>query len=71
MNMQNIEYVLYGVKIGEPRDYMADLLFVNNTPIDINNPKLIELAKKKGYDRLRTSKVVLTQEPPNFINTIK
>jgi len=69
MNMQKIEYVFYGVKIGEP-DYMETRLFVDDAPIDISNPKLIELAKQKGYDRLRVSKVDLTQKP-NFINTIQ
>ena len=66
--MKKIEYVLWAVKIGTP-DYLERVLFVNDAPIDISNPKLIELAKQKGFHKLRTSVIDITQKP-NFINTI-
>ena len=66
--MNKTEYILWGVAIGQP-NYREEILFVNSTVIDAANEKLIELARSKGYDRLRVSKVDLSKKP-NFLNTI-
>ena len=66
--MKKTEFVLYGVHIGEP-NYMEQLIFVNDTPIDTTNEKLIEWARRSGFDRLRTSEIDLSQSP-NFMNTL-
>ena len=64
--MKKIEYILWGVEIGQP-DYMEEILYTSDKTIDVNNERVIEIFK--DYDRLRLSKVDLSQKP-NFINTI-
>ena len=68
MKMKKTEFVLYGVAIGQP-NYMEEILYTSDKTIDVNNERLIELARSKGYDRLRVAKIDLSQKP-NFINTI-
>jgi|TARA_R100000654_G_scaffold74917_3_gene110534 hypothetical protein len=64
--MRKIEYILWGVEIGQP-DYMEEILYTSDKTIDVNNERVIEIFK--DYDKLRLSKVDLSQKP-NFINTI-
>jgi len=63
-----LEYVLWGTKIGEPNGYES-VLYVSDEPIVINQ-KLIDVAKSKGYDRLRVFSNNMN-EKPNFIKAIK
>lgn len=61
-----IEYVLWGVKIGEP-SWAEDILFVDKEEIKLNK-SLKDLLKSKGYDRLRIAKINLSEKPNFFEN---
>lgn len=61
-----IEYVLWGVKIGEP-SWAEDILFVDKEEIKLNK-SLKDFFKSKGYDRLRIAKINLSEKPNFFEN---
>lgn len=61
-----IEYVLWGVKIGEP-SWAEDILFVDKEEIKLNK-SLKDFFKSKGYDRLRIAKIDLSEKPNFFEN---
>lgn len=62
------EYLLWGVKIGEP-DYFETIIFVDSEPIKITEG-IKKLALSKGYDRLRVSESDLSTAP-DFAGTVK
>jgi hypothetical protein len=61
-----MEFILYGLKPNETRDYMEDLLCVKNSLHDIDIIK--DYAKSKGFHSFRIA--TFAGEKPDFLKSI-